>query len=166
MNKFLFVLCFALSLVSCSDDDNDVVSVVGTWKLTAWEVADGLDINDDGTASSNILDEITCPNNETLIFEANGVVTSNKTFNPDLDIALKQGTSDEYTFNVTCDNQGVIGFATTYSQNMDAVIFNDNESIIIDNQLLRVVKESIKIYNEDFTEVITTKDLTLVYTKQ
>ncbi len=166
MNKFLFILCFALLLVSCSDDDNEDVSIVGTWKLTAWEVADGLDINNDGTASVNILDEIECANNETLIFESNGVVASNKTFNPDIGIALKQGTTNNYTFNITCDEQGVIGFATSYSQSMDTVIFNNNESTIIGNQLFRVIKESIKIYNEDFTEVVATKSLTLVYTKQ
>ncbi|MDO5977720.1 hypothetical protein [Flavivirga spongiicola] len=167
MSKLLFILCFvSLLLTSCSSEDNDDLSIVGTWKLTAWDVAGGFDINKDGTVSTNILDEIECANNETLIFEPNGVVSLNKTFNPDIDIALLEGTTDEYAFSVTCDQQGIIGFATTYSQNIDTVIFNDRESIIIGNQLFRVVKESITVHNEDFTEVLTTKDLTLVYTKQ
>lgn len=167
MSKLLFILCFAsLLFASCSSEDNEDSSIVGTWKLTAWDVVDGFDINNDGTVSTNILDEIECANNETLIFETNGVVSSNKTFNPDIDVALLEGTTDEYAFDVICDQQGVIGFATTYSQNIDTVIFNDKASTIIGNQLFRVIKESITIYNEDYTEIVGTKDLTLVYTKQ
>ena len=167
MSKLLSILFFVLLLfTSCSGEDNDDLSIVGTWKLTAWDVVGGFDINNDGTVNTNILDEIECVNNETLIFEPNGVISSNKTFNPDIDIALLEGTTDEYMFNVTCDQQGIIGFATTYSQNGDTVIFNDKKSTLIGNQLIRVVKESITIYNEDFTEVLATKDLTLVYTKQ
>ncbi len=166
MNKLFFLLCFALFLTGCSEEDSGDISIVGTWKLTAWNVADGFDINDDGIASTNILDEIECTNNETLIFEANGVVASNKTFNPEIAIILQEGTTNNYMFNVTCDKQGVIGFATTYSQNIDTVTFNDKESTIIGNQLFCVIKDALKIYNEDFTEVLATKDLTLVYTKQ
>ncbi|MDO5969730.1 hypothetical protein Q4Q35_07910 [Flavivirga aquimarina] len=165
MNKLLFILCFALLFTSCSVEDNNI-SVVGTWKLTARNVVDGFDINNDGTVDTNILNEVDCVNNETLIFETNGVVSSNKTYNPDIDIALLDGTTDDYIFNVTCDEQGIIGFATTYTQDMNTVTFNDNEFTIIGNQLSREIKESIKIYNEDFTEIVATKDLTLIYTKQ
>ncbi|MDD7884872.1 hypothetical protein [Flavivirga sp. 57AJ16] len=167
MSKLLFILCFALLLfTSCSSEDNDDLSVVGTWKLTAWDVVGGFDINNDGTVSTNILDEIECVNNETLIFEPNGVMSSNKTFSLDIDITLLEGTTDEYVFNVMCDQEGVIGFATTYSQNGDTLIFNDKESTIKGDQLFRVLKEAITIYNTGFTEVLATKDLTLVYTKQ
>ncbi|WP_303316009.1 hypothetical protein Q4Q34_13280 [Flavivirga abyssicola] len=167
MNRFLFILCFTLLITSCSEEESNDLSIVGTWKLTAWEVADGFDMNNDGIVNTNILDEIECISNETLIFETEGVVSSNKTFNPDIDIALQEGTTDKYVFDVRCDKEGVIGFATTYSQkNIDTVIFNDKESAIVDNQLFRLIKESIKIYNEDFTEIVATKDLTLVYTKQ
>ncbi|TGV02704.1 hypothetical protein [Flavivirga rizhaonensis] len=167
MNRLLFILCFALLITSCSGEDNNDASIVGRWKLTAWEVADGFDMNNDGIVNTNILNEIECISNETLIFETEGVVSSNKTFNPDIDIALQEGTTDKYVFKVRCDEEGVIGFATTYSlKNTDTVIFNDNESAIVGNQLFRLIKESIKIYNKDFTEVVATKDLTLVYTKQ
>lgn len=165
MNKLLFILCFASLLVTSCSEEDDGLSVVGTWKLTAWNVADGFDINNDGTVSTNILDEIECTNSEALIFEATGVMSSNNTFNPAINIALLDGTTDSYTFNITCDQEGVISFATTYSQSLDTVTFNDSEFTIIGNQLLREIKEGIKIYNEGFTEVIATKDLTLVYTK-
>ncbi|GAA3654056.1 hypothetical protein [Flavivirga jejuensis] len=166
MNKLFYILCFVLVFTSCSSDDNDGVSIIGVWELTAWDVMDGFDINNDGTASTNIIDEIECTNNETLIFEDNGVMSSNETYNPDINIALLEGTTDEYMFNVSCDEQGIIGFATSYSQTNNTVIFNDIEFTVIDNQLFRVIKESVKIYNEDFTEVVATKDLKLVYTKR
>ncbi|GAA3598467.1 hypothetical protein Q4Q39_19855 [Flavivirga amylovorans] len=166
MNKLLFILCFALFITSCSSEDDGDMSVVGTWKLTAWDVVGGFDINNDGTTNTNILDEIECENNETLTFDVNNVVASNKTFNPDVNIALQEGTTDKYMFNVACDEEGIIGLATSYSQNLDIVLFNGIESTVIGNQLFRLMKGSIKIYNEDFTEIITTRDVTFVYTRQ
>ena len=107
MNKILLNLCFVFALVcfsSCSTDDsqdsNDS-SITGVWKLTAWNVEEGFDINNDGTISTNLLNEIDCSRNETLFFDNKGVVSLNTTFNPDLDIFVLDDSTREYSFNVS-----------------------------------------------------------------
>ena len=129
-------------------------------------VESGLDINKDGFADTNLLNEIDCTNNETLIFESNNVVTSNKTFNPDIKIALINGTTNEYVFDVECDEEGIISFAATYSRSNNQIFINESEAILNNNQLTRVSENAINIYDEGFSEVIATKNVTLVYIKQ
>lgn len=167
MKNILLTLCFAsLLLTSCFSDGDDDFAIVGAWQLSAMNVEGGFDINNDGTISSNLLNEIDCINNETLVFESNGVVTSNLTFNPHIKIALLDGTSDDYVFDVVCDEEGVISFATTYAYNNKIVVINESIATFGNNQLSRIFEDAIQIYNEDFTEVVATKNLTLVYTKQ
>jgi len=171
MNKFLFNLCIIGVLVcftSCSTEDtedSEVSAIIGVWELTAWNINGGFDMNNDGVASSNLLNEIDCSSNETLVFDKNGVVSLNTTFNPDLKIALLDETSDAYRFEVTCDTEGVISLATEYSFNNVALTIGENEARIDNNKIFIVFEDRLKIYNEDLTEVLDTKDLTLVYSK-
>ncbi|WP_298551044.1 hypothetical protein [uncultured Algibacter sp.] len=171
MNKIFINLCFAFALVcfsSCSTDDsidsNDS-SITGVWKLTAWHVEEGFDINNDGTISTNLLNEIDCSRNETLFFDNKGVVSLNTTFNPDLDISVLDNSTSEYSFNVSCD-EGIISLATSYTVNDSIIIIGESQAQIEGNQISFVFEDRIKIYNENLTQVITTKDLTLVYIKQ
>ena len=115
--------------------------------------------------TSNLLKEINCINNETLTFDSKNFVISNQTFNPDIKIGLKMGTIDNYIFNIICDEVGSVGFATTFSVKGNQVFINESEAVLSGNQLLRSFTGAIKIFNEDFTEVIATKDLILVYVK-
>jgi len=172
MNKLILNLCIAFILVcftSCSTDDmqdSNNSSITGVWKLTAWNIEGGFDINNDGTISSNLLNEIDCSRNETLFFDNNGIVSLNTTFNPDIDIALLNETTDEYSFDITCDTEGVISLATEYTVENSVIMIGESEAMIKGNQISLVFEDRIKIYNVDFTEVIETKDLTLVYNKQ
>ncbi|MEN3324366.1 hypothetical protein VP395_11560 [Mariniflexile soesokkakense] len=167
MKRIVCMLCFVpFLLLSCFNDTDDDYTIEGVWKLTDWNVADGFDINNDGIVNTNILNEIDCPNNETLVFESTGVVSSNETFNPTIEIALQNGILNSYAFNVVCDEEGIISFATTYIKNGNVILIDNGIANMNRNQLIRVFIDAIKIYNEDFTEVVATKDLTLVYTKQ
>lgn len=172
MNKLLLNLCIACALVnftSCSSDDmqdSDNSSITGVWTLTAWNIDEGFDFNNDGTVSTNLLSEIDCSQNETLFFEKNGTVSLNTTFNPDIDIALLNEENNEYNFNVTCDNEGIISLATSYTVNDSIVMIGETEAQFDGNQITLVSEDRIKIYNEDFTEVVETRDLTLVYFKK
>lgn len=87
--------------LSCSsdDDNNRKPSVEGTWKLTKFELSQGIDFNNDGTASQNIMAETDCFNNSTVVFEDNGAVTfSMQSF--DADPAAVEGGFD---YTVTCN---------------------------------------------------------------
>ncbi|MDO7170649.1 hypothetical protein [Mariniflexile sp. AS56] len=167
MNKIVPMLCVVpLLLLSCFNDSDDDFSVEGSWKLTEWQVADGFDMNNDGVISVNLLDEIDCQNDETMVFESTGVVSSNKTFNPTVEIALQNGTTNSYTFNIACDDEGIISYASNYTKKGDLILINEAVATVNGRRLTRVFLDAIKIYNEDFTEVVATKDLTVVYTKQ
>ena len=163
--KRILLIIISIVLVSCSDETIDM-SAVGSWKLTGYNVANGFDINNDGIKSVNLLDEFECQNNETLTFELNGVVSSIETFNPEINIVLVDESTNEYAFNITCDLEGVIGFATNYSQNGEIITYNSKNATIIGNEMKMVFEDAIEIFNADLTQVIANEDLTLVYTKQ
>ncbi|PWH83168.1 hypothetical protein DIS18_01025 [Algibacter marinivivus] len=172
MRKLLLNLCYAILLVcftSCSSEDiqdsNDS-SIVGVWTLNAWNIEDGFDMNNDGTVSTNLLNEIDCDRNETLFFDKNGVVSLNTTFNPDINISLLNSETNTYNFDVTCDTEGVVSLATEYSIDDSMIAIGESVAKIENGQIFLVFEDRIKIYNEDFTEVIETKDLTLVYSKK
>jgi len=65
INHLLFGL-LVLFIVSCSDDDGDGggestgVEFAGSWQLTAINVSSPIDIDNDGTTSTNLLDEADC----------------------------------------------------------------------------------------------------------
>jgi hypothetical protein len=141
-------------------------SVVGSWQLTTWSVFIPIDLNNDAITNNNLLNEATCDNNETLIFESNGTVSSNSTYNPQVYISLVNGTTDNYSFDVDCDTEGAIGLAGTYTQNNNSITLFNTTAVINGNQLTVVYENAIDIYNEGFTEIMDTKDLTLVYTKK
>ena len=163
--KFLFIIVALVLVSSCSKDDVNEHAVVGKWKLTTWTVNIPFDLNHDTVSSTNLLDEIDCANNEILEFNAKDVVASDDTFNPKVDIALLNGTTDRYTVTTECA-EGIIGFSKLYFIINDTeVMINNRTATINGNQLTIVYENAISIYNEDFTQVITTKDLTLIYTK-
>lgn len=165
MKYFYLVICLLLlSLASCTKDADDNV-ISGTWVLTEWQVETGFDMNSDGVANTNILNEIDCINNETLVFETKGVVISNNTFNPDISIALKNGTLNDYIFNITCDDEGVISYATPFDVNGNTILIGESIATLNGHKLTRVFVDAIKIYNQDFTQILRTENLIMVYTK-
>jgi hypothetical protein len=172
MNKLFFNLMVMLWLVgftSCSSDDNQVSNsnpLIGVWHLTAWNVEGGFDINNDGTVSSNLLNEIDCARNETLFFDDNGVVSLNTTFNPDLEIVLLNPEMNLYSFEVGCDTEGVISLATSYTRSESVIYMGETEAFYDGNEITIVFEDRLNVYNSDFTEIVETKDLTLVYKKQ
>jgi len=169
MKRLLLIVSIVSSvLTSCSDEPVDFSSAVGTWKLTEVNInlPNGFDINNDGVRSTNLLDEIDCPNREVLIFEPNGVMQSNLTFNPDVDIYLMDETSQTYTFSVKCDLEGTIGYATSYSQQGGVINYNNRSAIQEGNHIYMVFEKVIGVYNADGTKILGLEDLNLVFSRQ
>lgn len=163
----LSIITILFLFTSCADNDDNPSKLVGTWELTSWSINIPFDVNVDTVESLNLLEEISCANNETLVFKTDGTLYSNDSFNHNIKITLLNETTNMYRVNVECNEEGTISFATTFRQSTDTMVsYNDIESTIIDNnQLISVYKDAVNIYNEDMTEVIATKDLTLVHTK-
>ncbi|WP_372756602.1 hypothetical protein [Mariniflexile sp.] len=164
MKRIVLAFTLVTLLVTSCTTDADDNTIEGIWTLTEWNISEGFDIDGDGVTNRNILNEIECVNNETLVFESNGTVTSKNTFNPNITIALLNGTSNDYVFDVACDEIGVISFASTFTINGNQVLINDGVATLNGDTLSCIFVDAIKIYNEAYTEVVATKDLILVYT--
>ena len=163
--RLLLISSAFFIITSCSKDD-DKHRILGTWKLTTWTVDIPFDLDNDMVSSSNFLDKTACAVSETLIFDNNGIVTANDTFNPEIIISLKDDTSGVYDVEEICA-EGTIGFSVSYVKvNSQSVEFNNTVAVLSDKRLTIVYENAVKIYNESLTEVIEKKDLTLVYSKK
>ncbi|MCB0444603.1 MAG: lipocalin family protein [Gelidibacter sp.] len=174
MKKVIFSLLAiaVLALTSCSkdDDSNSSTSLTGTWKLTAWNSATGYDINNDGTASTNILNELDCYNNETVVFSANNTAMAHSTSYADITAEITTGTTDEYTYTVDCVDE-VDSFALTWSLNGNTITFDEGTpdeivATLSGNTFSLLVPEGLVIYDANNVNEVVIQDLTLVYTKQ
>ncbi len=106
-NFFLFAISIALFFTSCSsDDDNggdgepDMVSLVGTWELTSASGALPVDLDMDGNASANLLEELPC-------FEDTIVVSDDNTYNQNV-TEIDVNITPELPPVVTADCTGLI----------------------------------------------------------
>ncbi|WP_053990319.1 hypothetical protein [Mangrovimonas sp. TPBH4] len=156
-----------LLLIACSGDNSSKNAIIGEWKLTYWSADVSMDLNNDGLENVNLLRETACTNNEILSFDSNGIVSSENTFNPYV-IISEFNNAAAYSVNVECA-EGIIGFATDYlydNVNENVQIGESTTATIDEGELTIVYEDAIEIYNTELTEVVATKDLTKVYTKQ
>lgn len=179
MKKILLnLLALSLLITSCeSDDDNNSSSdLQGTWKLTAWNVANAIDLNGDGTVSTNMLDEMNCYNNETITF-GNSTATATTTSYADIEAELVTGSDTEYSYIIDCVseinsdtatyvvNGNTVTITTTYEEDGETY-----EDILVatksGNTLSFVVEEGLYIEESDSFDVVVNQDLTFIYTKQ
>ncbi|WP_178988932.1 lipocalin family protein [Winogradskyella schleiferi] len=181
MKKFilgLFVLTSLSLTTACSSDDDDNTSsnIEGAWKLTAWNVSgSSYDLNNDGTASTNLLEEMNCYNNETIVFN-NNVATYMTTSYADIYAELVAGSTSDYVYTIECQdevsnspasysvNGNTVTITTTYEE--DGTIY---EVILLatlnGNTLSFVLEEGLYIEENVGFDVIVEQDLTLVFTK-
>lgn len=134
--------------------------------MTTWTVGIPMDLKPSKESTTNLLDQTSCEVNEILSFDNNGIVTSEDTFSPKITVRLKDGASAEYIIEEVCA-EGVIGYTTEYSQVANGEVqFNNTVGVMVNNQLTVIYKNAVKVYNEALTEVVESKDLTLIYTKK
>nr|WP_321222698.1 hypothetical protein [uncultured Psychroserpens sp.] len=156
------------ALGDCTNNNQQATDVEGTWLLTGWIGTEPIDLNEDGTASINFLDEMNCYENETIVFNADGtgviMSTSFATFTFDIEV----GTTDEYEYTIECELEDE-NTNMTWTQTGNTVSIDDSESVsdftLNGNQLSILIPEGFVAFSSDFTAT-TSQDLTFVYTKQ
>lgn len=152
-------------------DEPEDAELTGTWLLTEWNVDDPEDINNDGTASNNILDEIDCYNNETIVFNADNTGTSMSTSYASFSFIIEAGTTDSYEYTVECEEE-IENSNFTWSQTGNVITTTDNDTgevfdwTLEGNQLSATVPDGYVAFNSDDLTVTVSQDLTFVYTKQ
>ncbi len=175
MKKFvleIFVFFTIISLSSCEpwEDDSyedesnptEEVEIPGTWKLTLIQLENAYDFNGDGTASSNLMSETNCYQNELINFNMDftGVATSNS-------YALI--TIENETFTVECiqevEDMALVWAKTgnTVTLTSDGQTFN---ATLEGNTLTYIVPEGFVVLDTDVGTITLQQDMIFRYTKQ
>ncbi|WP_188619959.1 lipocalin family protein [Flavobacterium suaedae] len=175
MKKFIAMAALAMLVFSCSDDDTNEVttSVEGTWMLTSFELNQGLDINGDGEATTDMIAESECFGNSTITFNNDDTATVNF---EEIDIEIEQieGTND---YDITVECLGSTAQETIYTVSGDNTSltfqYEDGSTETLDftisgNTLTVVVPElsDLPISDNDDDIAYSFVGATLVFTKQ
>ncbi|OAB80508.1 lipocalin family protein [Cochleicola gelatinilyticus] len=173
MKNFLSLLAIALVITSCSsDDDNggETASLVGTWKMTSFGGESTIDIDMDGSASSNLLIETNCYQNETLTFADNGTGVSTSTSYAEITLDISSDAPEGGEYTIECIEEIEIS-PLTFTQSGNTVdIDSDGESIeaeLSGNTMTIVIPSGyfVDVVEGDGSAVLI-EDLTIVYQKQ
>lgn len=104
MKRLMSILFIAVMFAACSSDDDGntpETTIVGAWTLTEANVEIPMDLNGDGTADRNFMNEIPCFEG-TIAFAANG--TFSQTFSMIEEVVVNGQTT--YTCNGTATTTG------------------------------------------------------------
>ena len=123
--RIIFLLLTFLPLViSCSDDDsgstdNFNLSVTGIWDLVEVNISSAQDVNTDGTASTNLIDEVDCISG-TLLIDGDFSYNYEQT-----NIVVSEITNDQ--FFAQCS--GTISASGTWTANDTQVVFSGSSRL-------------------------------------
>ena len=168
---FSFVLLFSSCIVNDTFADDPLISLEGTWRLTSFGIGNGYDLDGDGVASSNLLDETECYNNETLEFRDDNSGESVSTSYADIEVTFVAGSTTEVAYAVSCINE-MLREEFTWSRNGNNITINVggssfNASTNINNKLSFVIPQGFSIEVPENGVLVTfTSNVTMVYTKQ
>ncbi len=175
MKKIAFgLLVFMLSfgIYSCDpwEDDSyhegttpdEDAQMPGTWKLTAITLQEAYDLNEDGTASSDLMAETNCYQNELMTFneDMSGVGTSNSYANI---------TIEGETFTIECIEEiEETPFAWAQIQNTVTLTVEGQvvNATLAGNTLTYIIPEGFVVIDGENGDVTISQDMTFVYTKQ
>ncbi|WP_298508468.1 hypothetical protein [uncultured Kordia sp.] len=172
MRKLILLSALSLFLFACSSDDDApaVDPLLGTWRMTSYEVENEYDFNGDGTASREIISESNCYQNETILINEGGTATVFTNSFLTVVANLVPGTTDEFTYTLDCENDSDI-FTLLWSKNGSTLTFIDDDqsnitaTMISENQFSFTVSGGFEIYSGGFN-VVSEEDVTITYTKQ
>ena len=156
-------------LGNCTNGQIDF-TIPGTWLLTAWNIDGGLDLDNNGTATTNILEEMDCYNNETLVFNVNGTASIISTSFAEIVVEVETGTINSFDYTINCEEDNRTSSGTwSINQNIVTFSFDDFDEQIemtrTDDELSYFLPEGFSAQSDDGSIEIM-EDMTVVYTKQ
>ena len=162
-----FILLISIPIFSCSSSDNETNSeLVGKWKVTSLKIESAFDFNNDGTASTDLLNEVPCYDNDFLLFSEDGAVNVVNAF-AQISAEVTSPTVFKHVYKcLTGVNRN-----TTWTRDGNTITIengsNDLSGIISGNKITVNLQDFFALQKYDGTEKKTIKeDLILVYTKQ
>ena len=151
-NNISLALAILILISSCSSDDtpagsNDKDAIIGSWNLVELNITPDQDINNDGTANSNILSELNCVSG-TLTFREDN--TWSLAFNGVNITAITGGL-----FDIRCANFTSTGNGTWQLQNNQLTLFQGFTTIFYtlnDNRLTNIIGEDLPDFSSEVYE--------------
>ncbi|WP_179346650.1 hypothetical protein [Winogradskyella ursingii] len=170
----------------CGEDENllgiienlgncelQVVPIIGIWKLQFWLSGNPLDINNDGIATTSILSEFDCYQNELITFLADGTGSfsynsyATITYTPNFETSV----IDQVDYFVTCtDFEDTVNFTWTQSGNNFILTLLETEEVIYylrDSDFLTTnVTNGFTATNTNDSSQTITEDIKFIFSKQ
>jgi hypothetical protein len=166
------VVLFVLNFFACSSDDSndkdnehDIFTFEGVWKLTALNVESSFDFNNDGNASRNLYEETPCYIDDFINFRADGTVNIVSALAA---INVEIISPTEYIHVYQCLD-GLDRESTWVKDGNIVTVENGNtdlEGVILENTLRVILDETFQIEMYDGTNYsYPQEDVVLIYTK-
>ena len=156
-----------LAAFSCSSDDSNdapAVTIIETWKVTAIATANTYDLNNDGSATSDLITELGCTINQTITLKSDntGTIKASTVF------TIFEGTTVG-TFEGLCLNTDELTEDFSWSETETSRTYTTNGTIftgtLFGNQLVFIASE-FPIYNNAGDDIVDTDSLQITYTLQ
>ena len=171
--NILSLLTIAFLLFSCSSDDdnnnNTTAEIPGTWRLTSFLIESAIDLNNDGSASNDLIQETNCYQNETLVFNADGNMAANSTSFLEMEGVI-DATSGDLVITTDCVPDAFSESGTWTQNGASVTILVDGTPIVAvvsGNALTFQIPAGYQIPTNDNGTIVTVlENTTFVYTKQ
>src|SRR5690606_14981988 len=152
---------------SCSDDESssNVTNPEGMYVMTAFTVSEPQDLNNDGTASPDIMDETECFENSFVQINSDNTFTASGE-------GMEINLDENFEAAVACSDEGSYSGTWTMSGNNITMQYTmDGEEV---SETFKVTDSTIKFNMDNGTTVgmvdgepvILVTDIEIVYTKQ
>ncbi|GGW67044.1 lipocalin-like protein [Winogradskyella epiphytica] len=164
----LFAIALIMCLSSCSSDDDSSDSMTelhGTWSVVSLSIETAFDLNNDGVASRNLVEETPCYNGDYVNFNSDGDV---RVVTALTDISVNVNSSTDYNYTYEClpgidqestwtRNENVVTI-TMLGYTLSGTISGNTMTVVIPN-FFQIQKYDGNAYYE------VEEDVTVVYIK-
>lgn len=165
--RFLTLAALSAVLFSCSsdDDNNNVSNPEGLYVVSAFTIDAPQDLNGDGVASTNILNETHCFDGGFIQLNSNNTFTASS---EGMEITL----TDEGVEEVSCSDDGNFSGTWSASGNHITMTYSDggdeySDTFDINNNAITYsIQDGEVVGMAGGNPVYVTTDISLVYTKQ
>lgn len=173
MKRILLAGLMLCTAFSCTNDEDLYTptvpfTILGSWKLISADVETPVDLNGDGTASTDLMTETGCLQNELMQFNADmatGLIISNSY----LEITISGEFPENVEYSIECVQEAEES-PFVYVQEGNVIVITTGEGDVIagnlsQDQLLQFTIPNGQIYMDEDFNVILMEDLVLTYSK-
>lgn len=173
MRKLLTVFGLLFLAAACTNNDEiydptEPFTMMGSWKMASMEVQTPIDLNGDGIAGTDLMEETGCYQNERLLFglDNTGTIISNSYLEIIVNIDFPENAEVEFE----CENDSDIsGFEYHMDNGMVSIITDEGDEMVgnltEDKHLVFTIPNGQVYFDEDF-EIVMTENLTVTYIKE